>query len=205
MGYLDNVPEENSFGLSNGQKVRTLEELLSAVKNSDNALFYNHVTPDRNDFANWIKFCVRHEALYVKIFDVRQRDEFIRILDQEIDFIKNPRLAETAEFFKEKPNLPAAQPLSPAQPQTENLSKVQAFESLAQENLVQEKPAETQPAQAPPAQTSDQDKKNTQGSQPDAKADNPSIVQAVSDIALDFEQVFRSLIDDIEKEILSWE
>lgn len=101
MQYLDNVPTENAFVLSNGKRILNLEELYLEIMGSVDAIFYYHVNDQRNDFANWIKYVINDEALYKKIVDVRDRKKFIEILASEIEYIKNPRLKDTAAFFSE--------------------------------------------------------------------------------------------------------
>jgi hypothetical protein len=88
--FLKNVPDQNIFRLSNGRVAYNLESLYSAIKESDNSVFYNHVTPDKSDFANWIKYCIFHDALYERIVGVKHRDVFLGMLDAEIKFLKNP-------------------------------------------------------------------------------------------------------------------
>ena len=48
------IKPENYFMLSDGSKLRNLQELLDSLRHMDTEVFNNHVTEGRNDFANWI-------------------------------------------------------------------------------------------------------------------------------------------------------
>ena len=89
--YLSDVASDKRFILSNGKPVSGLESLYDAVWEADDAVFYNHVTPDRNDFANWIKYVIKDEALAGKIADIKEKEVFLGVLAEEIATIKNSR------------------------------------------------------------------------------------------------------------------
>lgn len=99
--YLKDVPEDNYFRLADGRIIKNLEELFSIVKDSGDTLFFDHVTPDRNDFASWIKECVKHQELYTKLMPLKDRQSFLNVLNQEITVLKNPKVSETMKFFSE--------------------------------------------------------------------------------------------------------
>ena len=81
--------------------ITNLESLLNVLKNSDDSIFYSHVNDSRNDFANWIKACIKHESLANNLMSARQKQQFIDILATEVELLKNPTLNETAKFFQE--------------------------------------------------------------------------------------------------------
>ena len=216
MGYLDNVPEENSFGLSNGRRIQSLGELLAVLKNSDSTLFYSHVNPERNDFANWIKYCIRHEELYDRIVNARQRDEFLRVLEEEIEFIKAPKLRQAAEYFKENPSLGGnansgsiANNIMDVAAQVPIIQPVPALSASPQP--VPSQPDPTQQTQIQPMDAQN----NIQNAQPSnmplaispeiSSGQPPNAAQAASGLIPGFEQVFQLLIVEIEKDILSWD
>lgn len=49
------VPEHQYFVLANGQPVKHVGELAAILDQLEDHVFNHHVTPDRNDFHNWIK------------------------------------------------------------------------------------------------------------------------------------------------------
>jgi hypothetical protein len=99
--FLANVPSNNYFVLSNGRSIANIEELYVAVRDSDESVFYHHVTPDRNDFANWIKKCVLYDQLFNKLIDIKEREVFLGVLAEEIAYLKNPKIAETMKYFSD--------------------------------------------------------------------------------------------------------
>lgn len=49
------IPQEKFFVLANGQPVKNVAELAAILDQLEDHVFHHHVTPDRNDFHNWIK------------------------------------------------------------------------------------------------------------------------------------------------------
>jgi len=172
--YLDNVPEENCFVLSNGAKLRNLEELLLALKSSDESLFYNHVTNERNDFANWIRACIKHETLANILFDARQRQKFIDILESEILFIRSPKLRETERFFHE--------------------------DSVIDQVKVSSVSAQVPPAIPIPIV----DDKSSKIAVVNANGANSNNLSSSAVVLLDFGQFLQSIVQEIDQEIFQW-
>jgi len=102
--YLANVPEQSMFILANGTRIANLDELFFIVRNSDDSLYTMYVNNEKNDFANWIRYSIHHEQLYNRIKGNIPKKDFIDILAQEIEFIKNPKLRETAQYFSADEN-----------------------------------------------------------------------------------------------------
>lgn len=49
------VPHHHYFILANGRPVKHVAELASLLDQLEDHVFNHHVTPDRNDFHNWVK------------------------------------------------------------------------------------------------------------------------------------------------------
>jgi len=88
INYLKSSSADSAFRLANGAVVYNLEQLLDEIKKSNDA-FYSHVNDSRNDFANWIRAIIGHVNFADMISSVRTREEFIRLLEKEINDIKN--------------------------------------------------------------------------------------------------------------------
>lgn len=56
---ISDVDPEKSFWLSDGRTLKNMKELAAALESMDDAVWNYHVTPEKNDFANWIEevFC----------------------------------------------------------------------------------------------------------------------------------------------------
>jgi len=68
------------FYLSNGQIIKNLNELSDVIASMDDFVFYNHVTPYKNDFAKWIYEVFRLDDLSQKLGPVKSKDEISRVL-----------------------------------------------------------------------------------------------------------------------------
>jgi hypothetical protein len=145
------------------------------------------VNDSRNDFANWIKACIKHESLANTLMSARQKQQFIDILATEVELLKNPVLDETAKFFQEdmgeaKVAVPENKPI------TNN-----AVESVSS-------------SQSVPSQISDSKSVSEQLSATSAKTQipigfpNPEKITAAE--ILDFEQFLEPLIKEFENEII---
>jgi hypothetical protein len=49
------VDPEKSFWLCDGRVLKNLRELALALETMDDPVWDHHVTPERNDFANWVE------------------------------------------------------------------------------------------------------------------------------------------------------
>jgi hypothetical protein len=88
--FLSDVPSSNYFVLSNGRSIPNLESLFMILQECDDGVFYNHVNGARNDFANWIKYCILYTELSDKLMPIRDKKEFLRILGEDITKLKTP-------------------------------------------------------------------------------------------------------------------
>lgn len=60
---LGKAPEEKTFVLRDGRKLRTLYELIDELETMNDGLFKDYVNDSKNDFANWIEGVFDDEAL----------------------------------------------------------------------------------------------------------------------------------------------
>jgi len=67
------VPEGHFFVLCNGQPVKHVAELASVLDQIEDHVFHHHVTPDKNDFHNWIKDIFEDLELARKISGVSDK------------------------------------------------------------------------------------------------------------------------------------
>ncbi|MEM2121741.1 MAG: hypothetical protein QXU20_03750 [Candidatus Woesearchaeota archaeon] len=81
----EEIPSEKEFILNDGRRLKNLRELLEALKTMDNNLFNHHVSPERNDFANWIKDVFKKEFLAEKVLNAKTREEIIKVLSEELE------------------------------------------------------------------------------------------------------------------------
>jgi hypothetical protein len=68
------------FVFTNGKKAQTLTELVAVIEESDKAVFEQHVTKERNDFAAWIEFGLHEKALAEQLRKTTDRTATISTL-----------------------------------------------------------------------------------------------------------------------------
>ncbi|MCD4771056.1 DUF5752 family protein [archaeon] len=73
------------FYLSNGDSAGDLRELLSRLRVVDEECFSHHVNKKKNDFANWIKKCVKDKVLAKKIEKLKSKEKIILAIDKRIN------------------------------------------------------------------------------------------------------------------------
>ena len=67
------IPREKYFILANGQPVKNVAELASILDQLEDHVFNHHVTPDKNDFHNWVKDVFEDVELARKISGVHDK------------------------------------------------------------------------------------------------------------------------------------
>lgn len=87
--FLEDVPERYAFHLKNGKKILNVQQLAKELEKMENEIFYHHVTPERNDFHNWIRDIVLDIDLAEKILNAKTPKDAHRIVVERITFIKS--------------------------------------------------------------------------------------------------------------------
>jgi len=87
--FLEDVPERYAFLLKDGRKLLNVEQLSKALADMEHDVFYHHVTPERNDFHNWIRDIVLDLELAEKILNAKNPAYAKKVIDERIKFIKS--------------------------------------------------------------------------------------------------------------------
>lgn len=188
--YLKDVPAQNYFRLADGREIRNLDQLLYILKDFGDAVFYDHVTPDKNDFVSWIKECVKYPELCNKLIPIKDRQSFLNVLSQEIDLLKNPKISETMKFFSED--------YDPKKDDTQNISSpVRQSANPQEQSSVQ---SSVQPSIGSPIS-------QAPISQAVSNSDIPAPAVNVASLseALDFEQAIPQIVREIQEEMFFWQ
>jgi hypothetical protein len=85
---MNEVKEEHYFYLKNGETLRSLENLKTELEKNSEKInldnFYHHVTPEGNDYANWIEYVLEKKELSNKIRQLKNPQEMLNeILSEE--------------------------------------------------------------------------------------------------------------------------
>lgn len=74
------ISPKSYFYLSNGQIIKSLEELPYLIERLDEKTFQSHVTAYKNDFAKWVNDVFMETELAAKMGPVKSREEMIRLI-----------------------------------------------------------------------------------------------------------------------------
>jgi len=71
------IHQDHHFILSNGSKLRNLQELVDELEIMDDAVFNSHVNEHKNDFSSWIKGVMNLNDLAENIRTVNNKEDMI--------------------------------------------------------------------------------------------------------------------------------
>lgn len=77
------VPNPNAFFLADGRAINNLDELREALRTMPDAIFYQHISPNRNDFATWIADSLGREELSLELRKCSNKYEMINKLNHK--------------------------------------------------------------------------------------------------------------------------
>ncbi|MFH2020568.1 MAG: RAD55 family ATPase [archaeon] len=84
MKELEMVEAGQQFMLNNGNEIKSLHELATALESIGDEVFSYHVNDRKNDFVPWIEHVIKDPVLKNQIEQVRDKDEFMKILGDRI-------------------------------------------------------------------------------------------------------------------------
>lgn len=107
----ENVAPEHVFHFKDGKKAHNLHDLKDAIRNMDDDTFSHHVDEDNNDFANWVEFVYKNEALAKDLDKVSTRKAMAEVLEAELgayggDEPADEPVEDPNELFSGKPSQP---------------------------------------------------------------------------------------------------
>ena len=71
---LKDAPREQYFILCDGQPIRNVGHLAEKLEELSHEVFDHHVTPDRNDFANWVNDIFQDVELAKEIAGLKNKE-----------------------------------------------------------------------------------------------------------------------------------
>ena len=77
---LKETSPDKYFKLENGKELKSVKDLIDYLPKMPEEIFKHHVTNDKNDFANWIKFVFNEESLAKKVFNTKSKDSLEEVL-----------------------------------------------------------------------------------------------------------------------------
>jgi len=78
------APETSYFVLCNGKPVKNMIELADVMEEMEDHVFSHHVTPEKNDFAIWVKDIFKDAELAEKLAGVKDKKHMQLVLYKHI-------------------------------------------------------------------------------------------------------------------------
>ena len=85
---LKEVSPEFVFNVCNGDVLKNLNELASALKRTDDFTYGYHVNTEKNDFSNWIKDVIGDDKLAKDLYS-KDKKTALSIINLRIKWLKN--------------------------------------------------------------------------------------------------------------------
>jgi hypothetical protein len=82
------ITPDRYFYMKNGYVLKSIEDLSEALKIIDDSEFHNHVTNDRNDFADWINTVFSDKELANQFYKISSKDSAIMLLESNASYNK---------------------------------------------------------------------------------------------------------------------
>jgi hypothetical protein len=82
------LPSTHRFWLKSGKPLKNLHELREELKMLGDVLFRHHVTAEKNDFANWVRDCLKNKELAKELYVCTTPSEMIEAIDSYIEKLK---------------------------------------------------------------------------------------------------------------------
>ncbi|RJQ15789.1 hypothetical protein C4573_06580 [Candidatus Woesearchaeota archaeon] len=98
----EKIQPEHFFYLKNGRPLKSLHDLIDALKTIDDESFRHHVNEHKNDFANWLKDILKHEKLADEIRNKKAKAELLKILEDYEHRIDKSMTQEKKEMLAAK-------------------------------------------------------------------------------------------------------
>lgn len=78
--FTAHTPSHNYFVLSDGSKIRSLQELSEFMHSMDDSVFFSHVNQSKNDFATWVKDVMNLTDLSEQMRDAKTKQELLDVI-----------------------------------------------------------------------------------------------------------------------------
>jgi len=85
--FLSQVPEENGFRCADGRVIRSLRELEDAFSEMSASTFSQHVSAERNEFADWVRDVLGDIQIAQEIDEQRNRAHSAKSIARRIFFL----------------------------------------------------------------------------------------------------------------------
>ncbi|MEK6964052.1 MAG: hypothetical protein AABX70_06480 [Nanoarchaeota archaeon] len=99
--FAKEAAPDKQFILKNGERIASLKDLVEKLDSMSEEVFKEHVTENKNDFANWIKEVLKQEKLSEEIRTKKAKEDLLSILKEEGSEVQTRLDKEKAEVEME--------------------------------------------------------------------------------------------------------
>ena len=86
--FLNDVPEDKTFVMPDGTRIKNLEELRDELRFMNNDVFSHHVNNEKNDFANWIRDVIGDTELAERMMRTKSRDKMFNLVNSRLIYLR---------------------------------------------------------------------------------------------------------------------
>ena len=88
---LSDIDGDRRFFCQDGHVIKNLAELVDCLNRMPEDVFHYHVTPEKNDFSNWIRDVLGDEILAGKLTNARTPLEASKIVANKMAWLQRNR------------------------------------------------------------------------------------------------------------------
>ena len=85
---LKETAPEFYFRLFDGRQLKSVSELLTALKDMSDYVFYHHVNAERNDFSAWINDIIGDKALANDLVSSKSKESALKKVQKRLSSLK---------------------------------------------------------------------------------------------------------------------
>ena len=86
---LGPVPESNVFWCHDGRVFKNLDQLRAGLAGMSDDTFAYHVTPEKNDFSNWVRTSVGDTKLAGELDKSADRTQSLKRVEERLAFLRD--------------------------------------------------------------------------------------------------------------------
>lgn len=86
--YLSDCVPERCFWVNNGPILKNIEALSNTLPEMGSDVFTHHVSPDKNDFGNWIRDVIGDQKLANDILSSRNKESMAKKVKARVNALK---------------------------------------------------------------------------------------------------------------------
>jgi hypothetical protein len=88
---LEDIDGDKRFFCQDGCVIKNMTELIDCLNHMTEEVFRHHVTPEKNDFSNWIRDVLGNEKLANELYNASSPQEAAKIVTERVASFQSNR------------------------------------------------------------------------------------------------------------------